>query len=70
MLILTRKPNERIMIGEDIIIEILGVNSTGQVRLGITAPDTTSILREEIFKKIKSQGEEPKSFVKRTYPRD
>ena len=57
MLLLARKPGERIMIGDDIIIEVLGIDSRGQVRLGITAPQETPIFREEILKRIKANGE-------------
>jgi carbon storage regulator len=48
MLILTRKTGERIFIGEDIIITNLGCHKGGQIRLGINAPLSTRIVREEI----------------------
>ena len=51
MLILTRRAGERIKIGEDIVVEVLGVKGT-QVRLGITAPKNLEVHREEIYHKI------------------
>ncbi len=47
MLVLSRKPNERITIDNRIVIEILGVHGN-RVRLGIQAPVGVSILREEL----------------------
>ncbi len=51
MLVLTRKKDEKIMIGEDIEIVILKTKG-GQVKLGIVAPEDTLIYREELYKKI------------------
>lgn len=48
MLILTRRPNERLMIGKDIIVEVLEIRGN-QVRLGIKAPAEVKVLREEIL---------------------
>lgn len=54
MLILTRKNNESIMIGENIKVTILG--STGnKVRIGVSAPEKISVHREEIFELIKAK---------------
>ena len=51
LLILTRRPGERIMIGDDIEVLVLGVNGN-QVRLGISAPRSTPVHREEIYHRI------------------
>lgn len=51
MLILTRKPGETLIIGDDIKVSVLGVKG-GQVRIGIEAPNDVSIHREEIYDKI------------------
>jgi len=51
MLILTRNAGESIMIGDDIVITILGVNR-GQVRIGIAAPIEIEVHREEIYERI------------------
>lgn len=47
MLVLARRRGERILIGEEITIEVVRVNRD-QVRLGIVAPRGTPIDREEI----------------------
>lgn len=47
MLILTRRSNERIFIGDDIVLSILAIEGN-RVKLGIDAPKDVSILREEI----------------------
>ncbi len=52
MLILTRKLNETVVIGDNQIeITVLGVKG-GQVRLGINAPKDISVHRKEIYSKI------------------
>jgi carbon storage regulator len=49
MLILTRRPRERIMIGNDpITVTVLAVNGN-QVRLGVEAPPHVRVLREELL---------------------
>ncbi len=57
MLILTRRVGETLMIGNDITVTVLGVNGK-QVRFGVSAPDTTAIHREEIYKKIEAENKE------------
>jgi carbon storage regulator len=56
MLILTRRPGERVVIGEDIMITVMGV-SGHTVRLGIEAPDGISIYREEIWLAVKAENQ-------------
>ena len=58
MLILTRKVGEAIIIGDDIEVVVLGINEYGQAKLGINAPRSVSVHREEIHKKIKESGNE------------
>jgi carbon storage regulator len=48
MLVLTRKLNERIMIGDDIVITLIEVRGDNSVRIGIEAPRGVKIQREEI----------------------
>lgn len=54
MLILTRRVGEAVMIGDDVSITVLGVKGN-QVRLGITAPKSTAVHREEIYERIKRE---------------
>lgn len=55
MLIVTRRPGERVVIGEDILVTVMEVS--GQtVRLGIAAPEMTPIYREEIWLAVKEEN--------------
>lgn len=51
MLILTRRTQEAIMIGDDVTVTVLGIKGN-QIRLGIDAPRTVGVHREEIYAKI------------------
>ncbi len=51
MLVLTRKPNQAIVIGDDIKIVIVSVDRD-QVRLGIEAPRDIAVHRAEIYEEI------------------
>ncbi len=48
MLVLTRKPGEAIVNGDDIEIEIVAIGG-GKVRVGITAPRSTTVHRKEVY---------------------
>jgi carbon storage regulator len=48
MLVLTRKPGEKIQVGDDITITVLAING-GKIRLGIDAPDDVVIVRHELL---------------------
>jgi carbon storage regulator len=54
MLILTRRVNETIRIGSDVAITVMAV-AGNQVRLGIAAPKTVPVHREEVFKRIEDE---------------
>ncbi len=53
MLILSRRTDESIVIGDEVTITILSVKGK-QVRVGITAPPDVSVHREEIYQRIQS----------------
>ncbi|MDP1393432.1 carbon storage regulator CsrA [Lysinibacillus capsici] len=57
MLVLSRKKNESIMIGDQIEIKILAVEGE-QIKLGIIAPKAVTIHRKEIFEDIQRQNKE------------
>jgi carbon storage regulator len=52
MLILTRRAGENVMIGDDVMITVLEVKG-GQVRIGINAPRSVAVYREELYERIK-----------------
>ena len=52
MLILTRRTGEKIMIGSNITVTILGVQGD-QVRIGVDAPSDVAVHREEIYERIR-----------------
>ena len=51
MLVLSRRVGEKLVIGNEIVVEVLAVSGEG-VRLGIVAPRTTSVHRFEVFEEI------------------
>ncbi|HLR65663.1 carbon storage regulator CsrA [Virgibacillus alimentarius] len=57
MLVLTRKKNESIQIGEDIEIKVLAIEGD-QIKLGVSAPNSIDIYRKEIYLDIQKQNNE------------
>jgi carbon storage regulator len=55
MLILSRKINEKIMIGEEISVSIIEIRGD-QVRIGIDAPRSVKVFRQEVFDAIKAEN--------------
>ncbi len=51
MLVLARKNNESINIGDDIVITVLSIEG-GTVKLGVTAPKDVKLLRGEVYERI------------------
>lgn len=54
MLILTRKVGEKLMVGDDISLVIVGIRGN-QVRIGVDAPKDVSVHREEIYQRIQQE---------------
>ena len=52
MLILTRRIGEVVRIGDDVSVTVLGVKTGNQVSIGIRAPRSVAVHREEIFNQI------------------
>ncbi|MBO7421101.1 MAG: carbon storage regulator CsrA [Spirochaetaceae bacterium] len=55
MLILTRKTNEKIKIGNDITITIIEVRGD-QVKVGVEAPKDVKVFRQEVFNAIQNEN--------------
>ncbi len=54
MLILTRRVGETLMVGDEVTVTVLGVKGN-QVRLGVNAPKSVAVHREEIYKRIQEE---------------
>lgn len=62
MLILSRKENEEILLGNDIKIVVVGINK-GVVKLGIDAPRNMMVLRSELANEIKKSNEQASANI-------
>ncbi len=63
MLILSRKKDESIIIGENIEIQVMEIED-GKVKIGIKAPKSVSIHRSEVYERIQSENREAKDSIK------
>lgn len=52
MLVLTRRAKQSVMIGDDVVVTVLEVRGD-QVRLGIEAPRSVAVHREEVFDQVR-----------------
>ena len=57
MLVLTRKTNQSIMIGDDIEISVLAVMGE-KVRIGIEAPRSVPVFRKEVYVEIQADSDD------------
>ncbi|KGX93953.1 carbon storage regulator [Pontibacillus halophilus JSM 076056 = DSM 19796] len=57
MLVLNRKVNESIRIGDDIEVKVLAVDGD-QVKIGIGAPNSIDVYRQEIYMRIQEENQE------------
>ncbi|PLV59006.1 carbon storage regulator CsrA [Thermotoga sp. KOL6] len=55
MLVLTRKPGEKIVIGDEIVITVLRIEGNS-VKIGIEAPKYVRILRAELYEELKNEN--------------
>lgn len=60
MLVLSRRANESLMIGADVVVTVLEIRGD-QVRLGIKAPKSVAVHREEVFAQLADQNREAAS---------
>jgi carbon storage regulator len=60
VLVLTRRANQSIMIGADVVVTVLEVRGD-QVRIGIDAPRSISVHREEVFRELEAANREAAS---------
>ena len=54
MLVITRREGQNLMIGDEVIVTIVEVKG-GQVRIGIKAPLSVSVHREEVWRRIEDE---------------
>lgn len=55
MLVISRKKDEAVLIGDNIEVKVVGVDGNN-VKLAISAPNNISILRKEIYEKVKNEN--------------
>ena len=60
MLVLTRRANQSIMIGHDIVVTVLEVRGD-QIRIGIRAPREIDVHREEVFRQLQAANRQAAS---------
>jgi carbon storage regulator len=55
MLIITRRPGEKIMLGDDIVVHVMEIVGNS-VRIGIQAPRSVPVYREEIWNAVREEN--------------
>jgi len=60
VLVLTRRPGESIMVGDDVVVTVLDVRGD-VVRLGIKAPRSVQVHREEVYRELQRVNQEAAS---------
>jgi carbon storage regulator len=67
MLIITRRPGEKIVLGDDVVVTLMEIS--GQTaRIGIDAPQALPVYREEIWEAVKAENEAAASAGLDTLP--
>ncbi len=67
MLIITRRAGEKVMIGDDIVVEVMEIVGN-QVRLGVRAPRSVRVYREEIWRAVKDENRAAATEAPATLP--
>jgi carbon storage regulator len=55
MLVLSRKTEQRLLLGDNIVVTVLGIEGD-RVKLGIEAPRSIAVLRQEVFQQMRSSN--------------
>jgi carbon storage regulator len=55
MLIITRRPGERIMVGDEVVVEVMEIVGNS-VRIGVQAPRSVAVYREEIYAAVRDEN--------------
>lgn len=55
MLVISRKKDEAVLIGDNIEVKVVGIDGNN-IKLAISAPNNISILRKEIYEKVKNEN--------------
>jgi carbon storage regulator CsrA len=64
MLVLTRKVEESIVIGDNIVVKVIAIEN-GNVKLGIEAPKDVSIIRDELVQEVRRSNKEANQEVQK-----
>ena len=67
MLIITRRAGEKVMIGDDVVVEIMEIVGN-QVRLGIQAQQSVRVYREEIWRAVTEENQAAANDAPATLP--
>lgn len=60
MLIITRRQGEKVMLGDDVVIQVMEI-SGGSVRIGIEAPRELPVYREELWVALRDETPAPEA---------
>ncbi len=60
MLVLTRRPGESVMVGDDVVVTVLEIRGE-VVRVGISAPRSIQVHREEVYRELQESNRQAAS---------